>query len=136
MTYSIIMNSIFRKLASPFLKASIFRKGASGISSLFKKAPSLERIVGGVRKASNVANALSSNPILEGLAERQGFGNAFNLAKKGANRLNQVANVGEKGVNIRESVRGATRERDMNKLEKAKPFIPTGNPFDDARNFV
>ena len=99
------MNSFFRKTATPLL-SSIFRKGVSGLSSMFKKAPALQKIVGGIRKASNVANKLSNNPILEGLARSQGYGNAFNLAKRGAGGLDKVAQAGDIGVRLQ----GQTRD--------------------------
>lgn len=121
------MNSLFRKVASP-LMSSIFRKGFGGLSSLFKKAPTLTQTTAGIRRASNIANKLANNPVLEGLAQRQGYGGAFNLAKQGAGRLNQVADLGDK---VKER-----RQEGMNILEKVKPFIPTGKPFDDIRNFA
>jgi len=127
------MNSFFRKTATP-LFSSIFKKGVSGLTSLFKKAPALQNVVGQVRKASNVANALSNNPILEGLAQRQGYGNAFNLAKRGAGGLNKVADVGDVGVRLQgqaRDLRQSVVDRDIkNILEKAKAI--KGN-VDEAR---
>lgn len=118
------MNSFFRKTASPLL-SSIFRKGVGGLTSMFKKAPALDKIVGGVRKASNVANIITNNPALEGLARQQGYGNTFNLAKRGAGGLNKVADVGDIGVkfkgnarDLRQSVKGG--DALSNVLEKVK----------------
>ena len=117
------MKSFFKKTASPLL-SSIFRKGVGGISSLFKKAPALQNIVGQIRKASNVANKLSNNPILEGLARSQGYGNAFNLAKRGAGGLDKVAQAGDIGVRLQgqaKDLRQSVVDRDIkNILEKAK----------------
>ena len=127
------MNSFFRKTATPLL-SSIFRKGVSGLSSMFKKAPALQKIVGGIRKASNVANKLSNNPILEGLARSQGYGNAFNLAKRGAGGLDKVAQAGDIGVRLQgqtRDLRQSVVDRDINNiLEKAKAI--KGN-VDDVR---
>lgn len=108
------MNSLFRKIASP-LVSSIFRKGSSGLgNSIFRKAPSVSRILGGVRKATDVVGKLTDNPILEGLAKQQGFGDTFNLAKTGVKRVNRIADVGEKakqeGANILEKVRALKKE--------------------------
>ena len=117
------MNSFFRKTATPLL-SSIFRKGVGGITSLFRKAPALQNIVGGIRKASNVANKITNNPVFEGLAQQQGYGNTFNLAKRGAGRLNTVANVGDVGVKFQgnaRDLRQSVRDRDLkNVLEKVK----------------
>lgn len=117
------MNSFFKKTASP-LVSSIFRKGVGGISSLFKKAPALQNIVGQIRKASNVANKLSNNPILEGLARSQGYGNQFNLAKRGAGGLDKVAQAGDIGVRLQgqaKDLRQSVVDRDIkNILERAK----------------
>ena len=92
--------SFFRKLASP-LMSSIFRKGVGGLTSLFKKAPSLIQVNKGLQRASSTATKLANNPVLEGLANQSGYGNQFNLAKRGANRLEQVAGVGDKVVDLR-----------------------------------
>lgn len=117
------MKSFFRKTATPLL-SSIFRKGVGGITSLFKKAPALQNIVGQIRKVSNVANKLSNNPILEGLARSQGYGNAFNLAKRGAGGLDKVAQAGDIGVRLQGQAKGLKQsvvDRDIkNILEKAK----------------
>ena len=117
------MKSFFRKTASP-LVSSIFRKGVGGISSLFKKAPALQNIVGQIRKASNVANKLTNNPILEGLARSQGYGNQFNLAKRGAGGLDKVAQAGDIGVRLQgqaKDLRQSVVDRDIkNILERAK----------------
>ena len=92
--------SFFRKLASP-LMSSIFRKGVGGLTSLFKKAPNLIQVNKGLQRASSTATKLANNPVLEGLANQSGYGNQFNLAKRGANRLEQVAGVGDKVVDLR-----------------------------------
>ena len=117
------MNSFFKKTATP-LVSSIFRKGVGGITSMFKKAPALQNIVGQVRKASNVANKLTNNPILEGLARSQGYGNAFNLAKRGAGGLDKVAQAGDVGLRLQgqaKDLRQSVVDRDIkNILEKAK----------------
>jgi len=101
---------------------------------MFKKAPALQKIVGGIRKASNVANKLSNNPILEGLARSQGYGNAFNLAKRGAGGLDKVAQAGDVGLRLQGEAKGLKQsvvDRDIkNILEKAKAI--KGN-VDDVR---
>jgi len=117
------MNSFFRKTATPLL-SSIFKKGVGGLTSLFKKAPALQKIVGGIRKASNVANKITNNPVFEAVAQQQGYGNQFNLAKRGAGGLNKVANVGDVGVRLQGQARGLKQsvvDRDIkNILERAK----------------
>ena len=127
------MNSFFRKTATPLL-SSIFRKGVGGLTSLFKKAPALQKIVGGVRKASNVANVITNNPVLEGLAKSQGYGNTFNLAKRGAGRLGKVADVGDAGVRLQGQAVGIKKgmvERDIgNILERVKAIK---NEVDDVK---
>lgn len=127
------MNSFFRKTATPLL-SSIFRKGVGGLTSLFKKAPALQKIVGGVRKASNVANVITNNPVLEGLAKSQGYGNTFNLAKQGAGGLGKVADVGDAGVRLQGQAVGIKKgivERDIgNILERVKAIK---NEVDDVK---
>jgi hypothetical protein len=117
------MNSFFRKTASP-LVSSIFKKGVGGLTSLFKKAPALQNIVGQVRKASNVANKITNNPVFEAIAKQQGYGNQFNLAKRGAGGLNKVADAGDIGVRLQgqtRDLRQSVVDRDINNiLEKAK----------------
>lgn len=118
------MNSFFRKVASP-LVSSIFRKGVSGLTSLFKKAPTLTQFSTGVRKASSVADKITNNPIVEQLAREQGFGDTFNLAKKGAGKLNQVADLSESGVRLQQKARDLRqgvrdKEDSGNILEKIK----------------
>lgn len=118
------MNSFFRKVASP-LMSSIFRKGVGGLTSLFKKAPSLTQVSTGVRRASNVADKITSSPILEQVARERGFGNTFDLAKRGAGRLNQVADLGEGGVRLQQRTRDLRqgvrdKEDSGNILEKLK----------------
>tara|TARA_B110000285_G_scaffold26799_1_gene26153 strand:- start:646 stop:1044 length:399 start_codon:yes stop_codon:yes gene_type:complete len=117
------MNSFFRKTASP-LVSSIFKKGVGGLTSLFKKAPALQNVVGQVRKASNVANKITNNPVFEAIAKQQGYGNQFNLAKRGAGGLNKVADAGDIGVRLQRQTRDLRQsvvDRDINNiLEKAK----------------
>jgi len=118
------LNSLFRKTATPIL-SSIFRKGAGGMTSMFKKAPySLKRMVGQVRNVSDIANKLTNNPILEGLARSQGYGKQFDLAKRGAGGLDKVASAGDIGVKLQGQTRGLKQsviDGDIkNILEKAK----------------
>ena len=130
------MNSLFRKTTTPFLSASIFRKGGGGMNSLFAKAqPVKERFLGGIRKASDVANKIVSNPVLEGLAKSQGYGNTFNLAKKGVGTFNTVQDVGNR---LQGQVQGLTkavknREDFGNVLEKVKGIKSTGDEVRQIR---
>jgi|TARA_Y100000289_G_C3874562_1_gene125356 hypothetical protein len=119
------MNSFFRKVATPLLSSSIFKKGIGGLTSLFKKAPSLTQAVGQVRKASNIADKVVNNPVAQLIAEQQGLGTQFNLAKQGAGRLNQLADLGDKGVGLQQrtrELRDSVKNRDAlsNILEKVK----------------
>jgi hypothetical protein len=119
------MNSFFRKVATPLLSSSIFKKGVGGLTSLFKKAPSLTQAVGQVRKASNIADKVVNNPVAQLLAEQQGLGTQFNLAKRGAGRLNQLADLGDRGVGLQQrtrELRDSVKNRDAlsNVLEKVK----------------
>jgi len=105
--------------------SSIFRKGVGGLTSLFRKAPSLTQAVGQVRRASNVANKIVDNPVAQILAQQQGFGKQFDLAKRGAGRLNQVADLGDRGVGLQKrtrELRDSVKNRDElgNILEKVK----------------
>jgi len=119
------MNSFFRKVATPLLSSSIFKKGIGGLTSLFKKAPSLTQAVGQVRKASDIVNKVVDNPIAQVLAEQQGLGKQFNLAKQGAGRLNQLSDLGDRGVGLQKKtreLRDSVKNRDAlsNVLEKVK----------------
>ena len=123
------MNSVFRKTTSPLLRASIFRKGSGGggMNSLFKKAqqkaqPIGSKILGGVRKASDFANKIVSNPVLEGLAKSQGYGDTFNLAKKSVGTVNRVQDVGRKVQGQVQGISKAIKDKEDfgNVLEKVK----------------
>lgn len=119
------MNSFFRKVATPLLSSSIFKKGVGGLTSLFKKAPTLTQAVGQVRKASDIANKVVNNPVAQAIAEQQGLGKQFDLAKRGAGRINQLADLGDKGVGLQQrtrELRDSVKNRDAlsNVLEKVK----------------
>tara|TARA_B100000902_G_C26981589_1_gene750529 strand:+ start:85 stop:489 length:405 start_codon:yes stop_codon:yes gene_type:complete len=119
------MNSLYRKVATPLLSSSIFKKGLSGLSSLFRKAPTLTQAVGQVRKASNFADKVVNNPLAQAIAEQQGLGKQFNLARQGAGRLNQLADLGDKGVGLQQKtrdLRDSVRNREdlSNILERVK----------------
>ena len=119
------MNSVFRKVATPLLSSSIFKKGVGGLTSLFRKAPSLTQAVGQVRRASDIADKVVNNPVAQLLAEQQGLGKQFDLAKRGAGRLNQLADLGDKGVGLQQRTRelrdSVTKRDDLsNILEKVK----------------
>ena len=125
------MNSIFRKRTAPLISSSLFRKGGGvGMSSLFKKGrPIAQKVLGGVRKASDIANKIVSNPIVEGLAKSQGYGNTFNLAKKGVGTVNKVAEVGGR---LQGQTQGLTKavktgEDFSNILERVKKIKDTGD---------
>lgn len=119
------MNSLFRKVATPLISSSIFKKGVGGLTSLFRKAPTLTQAVGQVRKASNIADKVVNNPVAQIIAEQQGLGKQFDLAKRGAGRLNQLADLGDKGVGLQQrtrELRDSVKNRDdfSNILEKVK----------------
>ena len=124
------MNSIFRKRTTPLITSSLFRKGGGGMSSLFKKTrPVAEKILGVTKKASDIANKIVSNPIVEGLAKSQGYGNTFNLAKKGVGSVNKVAEIGSR---LQGQTQGLTKavktgEDFGNVLERVKKIKDTGD---------
>ena len=124
------MNSIFRKKTSPLIKSSLFRKGGGGMSSFFKKAqPVAQKVLGATRKASDIANKIVSNPIVEGLAKSQGYGNTFNLAKKGVGSVNKVAEIGGRLQGQTQGLTQAIKNREDfgNVLERVKNIKDTGD---------
>ena len=130
------MNSLFRKTTKPVLNASMFRKAGGRMNSLFAKAqPVTERFLGGIRKASDVANKIASNPVLEGLAKSQGYGNTFNLAKKGVGTFNTVQDVGNRLQGQVQGLSKAVKNREdfSNVLEKVKDVKAIGDEVRQIR---